>query len=411
MNNNQQTLVHLLNAAIHGRRVNNNEIDNINWSTVFEITKEQDIYALLYPIIKDIDDNLKPNNEIMNEWKKTTILASLNQAQNSNKIISVLRALNEAKIRVIGLKGLVLRELYPVKELRTMSDTDILIHVEDLDKVEEILLNLGYFEDHRDLKHILFLHKQFFPIELHWLAIDMNYFKNADYLEKDIWENNEKINIGGATILIPSLENQILYLCLHMAVHFANTGFGLRQLCDLVILVETEVHKVNWNSFYEKVVRCKIKNFVFAIFEVCRRLFHMVIPNILYNKDLENNEYIDMIIDSVLAEGVYGGIYGKVRLGPADDNLLFYYESNRQYYSLTGKLKYLIEFFFPMPHKLSRRYSYARDYPICIPLAWLHRLIYGIFRKDYNICEKSILLLSQSDFLRKRINLFKWLDL
>lgn len=411
MDNDQQSLVYLLSAAIREESINSNQLDNINWGKIFEMAKEQEIYTLLYPIIKDMDDNLKPKNEIMLEWKRNTILASLYQMQNVNGLSSVLMALNEAEIQVIGLKGLVLRELYPVKELRTMSDSDLLVHIEDLDKVQKILLNLGYFEKLRGPKDIVFLHKRFLPIELHWQLMDKKRFQNIDYLEKNIWENTGKINIGGADILIPSLENQILYLCLHMASHFMYSGFGLRQLCDLIILVEAHGHKVNWNSLYENVKKYKIENFVMAIFEVCRRLFHIVIPNVLYNRDLEKIEYIDMIIHNVFTGGVYGGIYGTVKWGPVYNNLLSYYESNRESHSLMEKLKYMVGFFFPAPCRLAKKYSYAKEHPVFLPIAWVHRLIHGICRRDFYMDLKSFILPSTADFFRKRIDLFKWLGL
>ncbi|MFL0198749.1 nucleotidyltransferase family protein [Clostridium sp. WILCCON 0269] len=414
MNNNQRILVYLLSAAIRGKKFNNNEIDNVNWIRVFEMAKEQDIYTLLYPIIKDMDDKSRPQNDIMLEWKKSTILATLIQVQNIKKIGSLLRAFNEAEIQVMGLKGLVLRKLYPVKELRLMGDIDILIHRDDLDEAEKILLNLGYFEDHRDLKHIFFLHKHFLPIELHWLLFDMQINKNSNYVEKVIWENTEISNISGANLLIPSVENQILHLCVHMAWHFKYAGFGFRQLCDLVILVEAEGHKVNWNTFYEKVERCKIENFVVAIFEICRRMFNMIVPNKLNNKNLEiseHSEYIDMIIDNIFAGGVHGGIYGRSSLGLVDYNLLSYYESNRQSDSLKGKFKYMVGFLFPRSHRLSKRYNYAKEHPMFIPIAWMHRMMYGILRKDFSMEQKSLLLLSRSNFLRKRADLFKWLEL
>ncbi|WPC43291.1 nucleotidyltransferase family protein [Clostridium sp. JS66] len=411
MNSNQETVVYLLCSSIRRKKVNNNNIHNVNWRIIFEMSKEQDIYTLLYPVIKNLHYDIKPAYEIMDEWKKRTILASLNQVKNTNKMSFVLKVFNEAEIPVIALKGLALRKLYPVEELRTMSDSDILIHVGDLDKAKKILLNSGYFEDHRDLKHAIFLHKQYNPIELHWLLVDTDCFKNANYLEEDIWKNTEISNICGTTILVPSIENQMVHLCLHMAVHFVSSGFGLRQLSDLVLLVESKRNEINWNSFYEKIKKCKIESFVIAIFEVCRRLFAMVVPDILYNKELENSQYIDMIIDNVFSKGVYGGIFGKANLYPLNENLLSYYRNKDQSNSFMRKLKYILVFFFPKHHNLGKRYNYVQKYPMLIPIAWLHRMIYGIIRKDYNIEQKKLILLPESEFLRKRDNLFKWLNL
>ena len=33
-------------------------------------------------------------------------------------------------------------------------------------------------------------------------------------------------------------EDLLVYLCIHMAKHFINSGFGIRQVCDVLLLVE-----------------------------------------------------------------------------------------------------------------------------------------------------------------------------
>ena len=40
------------------------------------------------------------------------------------------------------LKGLVIRDLYPMLELRIMCDADILVHKEDLDRVRMLLISI-----------------------------------------------------------------------------------------------------------------------------------------------------------------------------------------------------------------------------------------------------------------------------
>lgn len=412
MDINQEAVVHFLSASIRCKKVDDCDVGNINWKRIFEISKEQEIYTILYPKVKKLNNAIKSGNEIMYEWRRRTILASLNQKKNINRMSCVLKKFNQARISSIALKGLVIREFYPIKELRTMADSDILIHIEDLEKVKRILLNMGYFQKHKDSKHVVFLHKQYLPIEVHWLLIDKNYFTKADYLEKDVWKNIRSINMCGTNVSVPSIENQILYLCLHMAVHFVYSGFGLRQLSDLVLLVESERNKIDWDIFYKKIKKCKIENFVIVLFEACRRLFTMDVPDVLYNKKLENSQYVDMIIHNVFSRGVYGGIYGKASMNSIGDNLLMSYcVNNGGIYSYIARLKYIIKFLFPRRYKLSKRYGYVKGHRAFIPIAWLHRLIYGFFRKDFNMKQKILFLLTQADFLREQEKLFKWLEL
>lgn len=75
----QETVVNFLSASIRWKKVDDCNISNINWKRIFEISKEQEIYTILYPKVKKLSNAVKPENEIMYEWKRKTILASLNQ--------------------------------------------------------------------------------------------------------------------------------------------------------------------------------------------------------------------------------------------------------------------------------------------------------------------------------------------
>jgi len=416
MNMNQHHLISLLSIAIRQDKMDNSKIANIDWNITFKLAKEQNIFAILYSTVKNLDEDIKPNKEIMSEWKKQTILAGLVQIQNINKIGLVLKEFKNKSIQVMALKGLIFREMYPSKELRNMGDNDLLIHKNDLDDVKEILLQMGYYEDHSDLKHTLFLNENCLPIEVHWLLIDTNHFKHAVYLEKEIWENALYIDIGGTKVLKPSVQNQILHMFLHMVVHFIYSGFGLRQLCDLVLFVETKEDEIDWNGFAEGIQECKINNFVITIFEVCRRLFDLSLPEKLYENKIFSNQFlnnrcIDSMIYNIFSGGIYGGTYGKKNFVLVDDNLLSYYENQGQVSDIRGKIKYLIKLFFPSPQRLNGRYNYARKYNIVLPIAWIHRLVYGIIRKDQTTDEKKIRFSFNSDKLRERAELFKWLGL
>lgn len=411
MSENEEVLLYLLSTAIREEKVESSKLKNIDWQGVLEQAKEQNIYSIIYTVIKSLDDNYRPEENIVNEWKKQTILAGITQQRNINQMGLVFENFNKKNIPVIALKGLVLREFYPQKELRTMGDADILIHKEDLEEAEKILLDMGYYEDHRDFKNILFIHENALPIELHWYLIDTYYFKYAQYLETDIWENTSIINIGKAKVIVPSLENQVLHMCLHMAVHLIYSGFGLRQLCDFVLFIEAKNQEIDWMSFLEKAKKCKMNSFSIAIFEVTRRLFGMNIPEELRKSEIRDSPYIDMIIHSILSGGVFKGIFGDKNLGPINDQLVDYYKKHNKNDSRIGKLKYLADFFFPSPRNLSEKYEYARKYPMLLPIAWIQRIIYGGFRRDFNMKEKSVLLLGNSDILEKRVELFKWLDL
>lgn len=66
-------------------------------------------------------------------------------------------------------------------------------------------------------------------------------FRNGQKcFQEYIWNDARKIKVGRIDTLALSLEDQALHFCAHMASHMAISGFGVRQLADLVLLVEHE---------------------------------------------------------------------------------------------------------------------------------------------------------------------------
>lgn len=198
-----------------------------------------------------------------------------------------------------------------------------------------------------------------------------------------------------------------------MATHFVYSGFGIRQLCDLVLFVEANLNSIDWKLVYDKAKKCKAEKFSMAIFEVCRRFFKISVPEIFQNNDLIDNKYIDMIEDSILSKGTFEGNYGKIsfEFGKVSEDMLFYSEKSGDSRSLLEKVMNFIVFLFPSLEKMKQRYSYLNKCSIFLPIAWVHRILYGITRRDISLDEKSNLLLSDSNILTERAKLFKWLDL
>ena len=54
------------------------------------------------------------------------------------------KCLDSEKIEYYFIKGLKIAETYPIPQLRTMSDIDIIIHKEDNKNIQQILEDLGY---------------------------------------------------------------------------------------------------------------------------------------------------------------------------------------------------------------------------------------------------------------------------
>jgi hypothetical protein len=406
MNKVQKVLVNLLSSAIRGKEPEIIENENIDWRAVYEEAKLHDVHPLLYKAVSSIKGVHAPASELMSEWQRSTLLAGTNQIQHIYQASKTLNIFNNAGIPVIGLKGLVLRDLYPSPELRTMGDADILVHKKDLEFVKAMLEALSYHDDGCSAKHIHFSHDNYPTIEVHWTLVDSSKFKRAEWFDKAVWKNAEAYTISHTPALVLSKEDELLHVCLHMAGHLMSSGFGLRQLCDLVLLIEDKNRLVNWTSLIENIKACGLESFFSALLAISKKLLNLETPKALQPKASELANPIEELIYDILD----GGVFGKTSVDRTSGNLLLHYTRGEKQGSI---IKVYLSLIFPSPEKLANKYAYARKYKLLLPLAWVHRLIYIIFRKDYSLSNKKIFLSSNKllPVLERRAKLLEHLEL
>ena len=401
MNKVQENIVEILKYSIHNKKIELNKKENVLWHEVFEECKKHNIEALVYygihlNTLKNID------RDIIERWKKQTFMSNVYQINHINQISNILSILKDKDIPVIVLKGLVIRDLYPKSELRTMGDADILVHKKDIDKVINILNNLGYEEEDRHDPHIEFM-KNNSKIEVHWSLTNEGMFNGMDEFNHEIWLNSIEVKIGDSAALSMCNEDLLLYLCIHMAKHFKYSGFGIRQLCDVLCLVEKCGNSINWDSFMKKAKRSGIDKFSICIFSICNKLFEMSIPDELEYFYIEEDEYLDLIINNIF----YNGVHGKKDKVESRVKML----SNNNDICKTNFLISFKNIYFPHSEKLGKRYEYAKKNKAFLPIAWIHRIINTIFRTDYSLSDKINLSIKSTGISKKHSELLNWLEL
>lgn len=401
MNKIQTQLVSCLDAAIHGEKIEVNVNKYIEWKSLIEEAKIHNIEALIYSSIsskslKNIDDRL------LDIWKKNTFMSGAYQINHINQISNVLRRFNEERISVIVLKGLVIRDLYPKKELRTMCDADILVKVEELDNVRNILYNLGYQESGSSEIHLDFK-KGSSNIEIHWTIASEDYFEEIPDFEMDMWKNTIQVQIGNSYALSMNDEYLALHLCIHMAKHIRYRGFGVRQLCDLVLLVEQKKNLINWDNFIEKIKLCGVYKFTVCIFMICNKLFGMEIPNNLDDKSLVDDKCLNLLIEDIFSNGVHGR--GNSSATVAKE--LARTHGNYKY----SILQRYITFLLPSTEELSIKYNYIEKFKILTPIAWGIYFFKKVFSSKYSILDKAKFLIFGINISKKRNRLLNWLEL
>ena len=397
----QDQIIDLLNASIHDRKPELNYSKDVDWDKIIEESNAHSVTGLLYPALKKYD-NSKLDVDVLNSLKKSTFISAVQQSKHIKETAKILELFNKNNIPVIVLKGLVIRNYYPMPDLRTMCDSDVIIHKEDLEKVRTLLLNEGFREEEDAGHHIAFF-KFGFNLEVHWTLANETFRKGQECFQEHIWNDARKIQVDGVDTLALSLEDQALHFCAHMASHMAISGFGVRQLADLVLLVEHEGKNINWNNFIEKAKKSGLHKFSIGMFKVCNYLFNMEIP-----KELKDNNNDEEVIKLVINDIFTGGVYGQ-------RDLSFTFRAQVGYDieedNTISMIKRYIQIILPPPSKLSDRYGYAKKYKILLPIAWIHHIWVGITTKEYDKESKKKFLTSTISNAKSRNKVVRWLEL
>lgn len=409
MNRHQILFSWLLAAVLRNKDIENIDIRDVDWEGIYKEAIAHQVHTIIYPIVRVLIPNDPINDILISKWKKEVLLSGMTQIQHVEQIGRLFIEFNKEKIPFIALKGLVLRELYPNPEMRTMGDGDILIEKNHMKEAEKILLRNGYKKLSDDSKHIHFVHKNHLSIELHHHLINnsLNKEKISEF-EDRVWKNARIAAVCSKPAHILSNEDQILHLCLHMAVHLSSSGFGLRQLCDLSVEIESKKNQIDWNDVFQKTNKYGITTFVTSLLIICNKLLKNDIPG-PYQGIYMDEHCIECLIEDIFSGGNFGRKLNERKIFAIQQPYMKYNDSGY----LENSLYSTIQMLFPSRNKLGERYSYVKKYPFLVFAAWVHRIILGIFRKDFNMYEKKSFLIPNltSSVLIQRIKLLHWMDL
>lgn len=409
MNNAQKQFIDILSAGIRGKSADK-VYYNVEWDEVIDLADKHKVDGIIYLALRKSKLISNIGEEKISLLKQKAAITGITQSRHISGLSTVLNKINERNIPVIVLKGLVVREFYPQSDQRSMNDADILVHEGDVEKVKQLLIDMGYvyLEDHKASHHIALVHHKYPFIELHWNLFKRDGFSNElEHYERLIWRRAIKVNVGEAEVLSLSYEDLALHLCMHMAAHLAATGFGVRQLCDLVLLVEHKGDEIDWNSFIMKARMYGFEKFGKIIFLLCNKLFNMEAPKEINIKVVNNKKYVSALLDEIFEAGVHGK---KEMANQFATQVAFNFEEKDSNATL-GAINRYFRFIFPKIDDMSDKYSYAKKVKILAPIAWIHHLFAGVFASEYSFKDKVEFLTKGAAKAANRNKLLDWMEL
>ena len=259
----------------------------------------------------------------------------------------VLRALSEAGLRCIALKGWELRKLYPEPTMRQMADLDILVQNYDYETVRAVMKRLGYKAGgETSWKHDSFT-KDNVMVEVHKRLTDDS--AEIRRWEKGLWERAEAVD---GNIFRMSPEDYYIFHFVHLHKDFMNGSLGLRRIADTWLLEKQPVDR--------EIVRARLE--AFGMWKFHER---MVKLGRVTMGDEPPDEDMELLLEHAFRYGIYGSdkSYKAGRIAAMGQSMR------------SGKLKSGLAAVFLPYGRMRAQFPALEKRPFLLPYYWIKRIV------------------------------------
>ena len=156
-------------------------------------------------------------------------MISNRQANVAEKLYSIFQT---NQIDFMPLKGDIMKSLYPINEMRSMADIDVLIRKEQYKKLIRPVLQFEGFHECYESDHEYVWDKNGIHVELHKRLIP-SYNKDYYAYYGDGWQLAKPTDVPYRYEM--SHEDTFSYIFTHYAKHYRDAGAGIRQALDLYV--------------------------------------------------------------------------------------------------------------------------------------------------------------------------------
>ena len=366
-----EILLELLKDARKNQRSKiNNDID---FPALYNMSKEHQISALIYNQIYSfpgLPDDLK---EI---WKREALKINAFQTRRTIRMLQIYRKFLEKDLKVLIVKGLICRSLYPQPDNRNSNDEDLYVRDKDMGAVSEIFIENNFQVISKKEDVTTFIDPMSgLSIELHTALFSMESKAYGNYQKyfEDAFDKCIRHNIDGVDVYSLNYDQHLLFLILHLVKHFFHGGVGIRQLLDIVMYSEAYGEKIDWDKLYQILKELNIYTLVINLIALAHDHLELDYTKIKVPEDIKDTDYEDLLKD-IMEAGVFGQ------------------SSNERIHSATmtlntisdGKTNVLKSIFPPMK-EMKGKYEYLDKYPILLPVAYISRIVN--YKKNHSSSE------------------------
>lgn len=341
---------------------------------VMNLAERHRVLPMIYQVVHSSPAARAVGGTVMSRYRNATMHAVMLQTRKAAELLPVLDAFRQAGVKPLVVKGIICRRLYPHPDQRFSTDEDILVRPEQFADCHRVLESCGlatrdpesedyelpYFS--REGTLYLEMHKSLFPPENEAFGSLNRFFGEAP---------ERAIEIDGVPTMCHT--DHMLYLICHAFKHFIHSGFGLRQVCDMILFANEWGSQIDWQYVLGCSRQIRAERFAASLFRIGEVYLGFSPEKAQYPECWQE---IAVDEEMLLQDLLEAGVYGKTDLSRQHSSTITLNAVAAQNQGKRGGG--ILKTVFPPAKALEGRYPYLKNNPILLPIAWTQRLIqYG----------------------------------
>ncbi|MCI6771633.1 MAG: nucleotidyltransferase family protein [Oscillospiraceae bacterium] len=271
---------------------------------LLRLSVSQNMFGICWAALK----RRNGSRDTLEKSKRIVVAAAVSQTRKTERFLRFYRALSQAGISAICVKGLTIRTLYPEPDLRPSSDEDLIIDENERQLFFDVCQKSG-FKIKNENKNQITVHDEqsgllveaqtefFLPSDR--IGEKMNGFFSESRKQRRI------VDIQGVEIRTLGFTDNLLYLICHVLKHYIRSGFGIRQICDILLFCRKHSSEIDFDRVFGKLCEISAEGFAADIFKIGQEYFGL--------KDFvaEPFDGIDVAFETLLEDVLSAGVFGK----------------------------------------------------------------------------------------------------
>ena len=365
-----------LRAALENRQVDwDAGVSPEQMYQLTELANQHHVLPLIFEAVYSCPATTAMDGVVFMQCKRATVQSVMSQAMKTEDFLALNRHLRANGVTPVVVKGLICRNLYPHPDYRTSGDEDLLCGEHQFKACHKAMIEFGMEPSASSLEsYEVPYRKEDSPlyIELHKSLFqrESDIFSDCNRFFDDCFDRLIEVDVQGDPVATLNHTDHMLYLIFHAFKHFLHSGFGIRQVCDMVLYANAFGSQIDWDYVQTKCRGLRAEKFAAALFAIGEK--HLVFsPDQACYPHSWRNLKVDG--EALLADLLYGGIYGS-----SDRSRV--HSSNMTLNAVSADKKgknsngNLLKTIFPPAKSLEKRFPYLRRAPFLLPIAWTSRI-------------------------------------